>query len=295
MLIRTADIAGALSVEASLSSRNVFNPKIHLLKKHSGQQKVARNLWRLLKNSEIIKSHADCENVQDPYSFRCQPHVHGSSRDVFDSMKTVVENEINSVSDNPLILDDGSVHTSGHFHAEHISQALDCLSIALTEIGGIAERRIHFLMKGVGDRVPPFTAFRPGLESGTMMAHVTAAALASENKTLSHPASVDSLPTSAGQEDFVSMAPWAGRKALRIMNNVARIIAIEILVASTVTVNFHGKLKSGHGLRPVIRYLKNQIQYKKGDRILYKDMQHLFDIVNNGNLVKIVEKEINLD
>jgi histidine ammonia-lyase len=294
LLLQTADIAGALSVEASLSTRNVFNPVLHRLKRHSGQQNCASNLWRLLENSAIIKSHKDCDRVQDPYSFRCQPHVHGTSRDIYDTMRVIVENEINSVSDNPLIFEDGTVHNSGHFHAEPIAQALDCLSIALTEIGAISERRVHFMMKGVGDRVPPFTAYKPGLESGTMMAHVTAAALASENKTLAHPASIDSLPTSAGQEDFVSMAPWAGRKALRIMNNVGRILAIEILVAATVTINFHSAYSPGKGLKPVINFLKKQVQIKKSDQILFKNMEHFYNLVMNGNIVKIVQKVISM-
>ncbi|MFC1550468.1 histidine ammonia-lyase [Candidatus Neomarinimicrobiota bacterium] len=294
LLLQTADIAGALSVEASLSTRKVFNPKLHRLKNHRGQQNCASNLWRMLENSEIIKSHKDCDRVQDPYSFRCQPHVHGTSRDIYGSMKAIIVNEINSISDNPLIFEDGTVHNSGHFHAEPIAQALDCLSIAITEIGAISERRTHFMMKGVGDRVPPFTAYRPGLESGTMMAHVTAAALTSENKTLSHPASIDSLPTSAGQEDFVSMAPWAGRKALRIMNNVGRILAIEILVAATATINFHNNYSSGKGLRPVIKYLKNHVRFKKSDQILFKDMEIFYNLVVDGNILKIVEKVIPL-
>ena len=149
-----------------------------------------------LENSEIVKSHDNCDKIQDPYSIRCIPHVHGASRDIFDNVEKIINNELNSISDNPLVFPNGKIMNSGHFHAEHISQALDTLSIAMSEIGAIAERRINYFMKGIGDRIPMFGAINPGLESGFMLAQVTAASLASENKTLAHPASVDSISTS---------------------------------------------------------------------------------------------------
>ena len=224
-LLISADVIGAISVEASLSSRTVFKSSIHKLKKHPGQRHAARNVWNLLSKSKIVESHSNCDRVQDPYSMRCIPHIHGASRDTFSSAKRIVEQEINSVSDNPLILKDGTVFGSGHFHAESVAQAMDSLAIAVCEIGAISERRINYFMKGVEGKVPPFVVSKPGLESGSMIVHVTAAALASENKTLAHPASIDSISTSAGQEDIVSMAPWSGRKVLCIIENVTNILA----------------------------------------------------------------------
>jgi histidine ammonia-lyase len=294
-LLKTADIAGALSVEASLSSQRIFHPAIHRLKQHPGQQLVARNIYRLLDGSEIVASHEDCERVQDPYSIRCIPHVHGASRDGFTYVREIVDREINSVSDNPLILPDGQIATSGHFHGESLAQALDTLAVAMSEIGAVAERRIHFFMKGITDKIPPFLANHPGLESGFMLAQVTAASLASENKTLAHPASVDSIPTSGGHEDFVSMAPWAGRKVLRILNNVARILAIELLVAATATVVYHRGLRPGIGTAPLIALLKKHIDFTPGDHPPHEKIAHLVELINTGKIVQSVQKQVSLE
>ncbi len=294
-LLKHADIIGAMSVEASLSTRQVFAPEIHKLKAHPGQQTVAQNIWRFLEGSEIVASHEECDRVQDPYSLRCMPHVHGASRETFGQAKKMVEDEINSVSDNPLILPDNQVATSGHFHAEFIAQAMDILAIAVSEIGGISERRIHYFMKGIGDRLPPFLAHNPGLESGAMIAHVTAASLVSENKTLSHPASIDSIPTSGGQEDYVSMAPWAGRKALQITANVTQILAIELLVNTRAILLFYKGLKPSKGTRPVLTYLKRFIRYQMGDYPVAYDIRILRDIISQGNLATLLQKYVNLE
>jgi histidine ammonia-lyase len=289
-LIKTADIAGSLSVEASLSSQKVFHSAVHELKKHKGQRICAANIYKMLSGSEIIKSHENCDRVQDPYSFRCQPHVHGTSRDILKMVKGIVENEINSVSDNPLIFENGNVLNSGHFHAEPIAQSMDSLAIGMSEIGAISERRTHYIMKGIVERVPAFLADNPGLESGSMMAHITAASLASENKTLAHPASIDSIPTSGGQEDFVSMAPWAGRKLLRIMENVGKILAIETLVASRASIVYHKKYQPGKGTKPVLNYLKKQISFKKGDHPLQKDIEIIHGLIKKSSLINVVQK-----
>ncbi|NOZ75538.1 MAG: histidine ammonia-lyase [FCB group bacterium] len=294
-LINHADLIGALSVDASLSTRNVFDPKVHQLKKHPGQRQVARNIWNLLEGSEIVASHEDCNRVQDPYSLRCMPHVHGASREMFVNAKRIVEDELNSVSDNPLILPDNRVATSGHFHGEFIAQAMDLLSIAISEIGGIAERRIHYFMKGIGDKIPPFIANNPGLESGAMIAHVTAAALVSENKTLCHPASVDSIPTSGGQEDYVSMAPWAARKTLEITANVSRILAIELLVNTRSIILFHSGLKPGKGVRPILAYLKRFLRYTVGDYPVAYDIRILNDLISQGSLIAMIQKYVTLE
>lgn len=293
-LLVTADIVGALSVEASLSSRKVFKANIHKLKDHKGQQLVAKNIWDLLKNSEIVASHNNCDKVQDPYSMRCIPHIHGASRESFQYSKQIIEQEINSVSDNPLILSDGSVYNSGHFHAEYVAQAMDNLAIAMCEIGGISERRTNYFMKGIKPSIPPFVVSKPGIESGCMIVHVTAAALASENKTLAHPASIDSISTSAGQEDIVSMAPWAGRKALRIIENVTYILAAELLVAARSTIIFHKNLKTGVGTKSVLNLLKRHIKIQQGDHPYSKDLEVIAELIRSGKIVKSVLNNISL-
>ena len=293
-IIKSADIAGALSVEASLSSKEVFAARIHRLKKHGGQKTSALNVINLLKGSSIVESHMDCGTIQDPYSFRCIPHIHGASRELYNATVKIIENEANSVSDNPLIFPNGDAVSSGHFHAEAVAQALDALAISMSEIGAISERRIHHFMKGIGDGIPPFITLSPGGESGFMMAHVTAAALASENKLLAHPASVDSITTSGGQEDIVSMAPWAGRKCLRILKNVAQILAIECLVSGTVTAVFHTKKNPGIGSAKALTFLKKHATLKAKDRPLQKDMESVAKIILNGSLLKTVNSTVTL-
>jgi len=258
-LLDQADLIGAVSVEASLSSATIFKPEIHALKAHPGQRLSAKRIYAFLDGSEIVQSHTDCDRTQDPYSFRCIPHVHGASRDMIAFTEEMIIREANSVSDNPLIFENGDVISSGHFHGEAVAQALDALAIAVCEIGAISERRTHYFMKGIDDRIPAFVAVNPGLESGLMLAHVTATALASENKTLSHPASVDSLPSSGGQEDQVSMAPWAGQKAQMIVDNVRKILAIELLTSYRATSLFHKDLKPGIGTLPVLNLLSNHL------------------------------------
>jgi len=294
-LLKTADISGALSTEASLSTKTVFNPKVHKLKKHPGQLLVAKNIYNLLKGSEVVQSHKDCGQIQDPYSIRCIPHVHGASRDIFYNVEKIINNELNSISDNPLVFPNGEVLNSGHFHAEHVAQSLDTLSIAMSEIGAIAERRINYLMKGIGDRVPMFGAINPGLESGFMLAHVTAAALASENKTLAHPASIDSISTSAGQEDFVSMAPWAGRKSLRIISHVRSILSIEILVSGNINHRFHKKLSSSKGLIHIMNLLKRSKVLSIKDHPLSNDIEIIDRLIESGKITEIINKHIKLN
>tara|TARA_B100000749_G_scaffold280616_1_gene277584 strand:- start:1221 stop:2582 length:1362 start_codon:yes stop_codon:yes gene_type:complete len=295
ILLRTADAIGALSVEGSLSSGDVFRASIHQLKEHQGQRVTAKNVSNLLSGSEIVASHKKCGTVQDPYSFRCIPHIHGSCRDSVGHAGDVINNEINSVSDNPVIMDNGEVAYSGHFHAEPVAQALDIIAIAMAELGAISERRTYFFMKGVGDRIPPFLATKPGVESGYMMAQVTASALVSENKTLAHPASIDSLPTSGGQEDHVSMAPWAGLKLLQIQENVRQILAIELLVASAACTLFHDGLRPGKGTAPILEHIQRMVPFHKGDRVLSGEINTLSDLIGTGKVVSLVKEVIDLE
>ena len=289
-LLYSADIISALSVESSLSTRQVFNPSIHKLKKHRGQNISAKNIYNLLIGSDIVNSHKDCDKVQDPYCMRCIPHIHGTSWEVFLNTEKTINNEINSISDNPMIFPNGSIHNSGHFHAEPVAQSLDSLSIAISEIGAISERRIHYIMKGADGNLPMFGAVNSGLESGYMIAHVTAASLASENKTLAHPSSIDSITTSGGQEDIVSMAPWAGRSCLKIIENVRRILAIELLVSGNVNHRFHQKLSSSKSLRALILLLKQVRVLSMKDRVFSKDIEKVEDLLKKNKVFSTVNK-----
>ena len=295
LLLKTADIAGALSVENSFASRKVFQKKIHALKNHPGQQSVARNVYKLLNGSKIVKSHSNCGIVQDPYSFRCIPHIHGASKDGFTRAANMIDNEINSVSDNPIVLENGDIVNSGHFHGEHLAQAMDFLAISFCELGAVSERRTHYFMKGVEGKFHLFVTKSPGVESGYMMAHVTASALVSENKTLAHPASVDSLPTSGGQEDLVSMAPWAGQKLLQIQHNLQHILAVELLVAGAANQIASPNLTPGKGTLPILNILKSLCKYQNGDRTLSGEIGLIAKKIKCGEFVHAVTKNIILE
>ncbi len=294
-LLKVADIAGAISVENSFSSRKVFQKKIHTLKLHLGQRSSANNVYRLLHNSGVVKSHTNCGKVQDPYSFRCIPHIHGACRDIFANSAKIINNEINSISDNPLIFDHNTIVSSGHFHAEHVALALDSLAISFSELGAISERRIHYFMKGIKDKIPPFVTKTPGLESGYMIAHVTATALASENKTLSHPASIDSMPTSGGQEDIVSMAPWAGYKLMGIQKNIDKILSIELIVAGAAYYICSSDLDAGHGTKPILKALNKYCSFQSGDRSLYNEINSVTKFVRSGTILDIISEVLTLE
>lgn len=294
-LLRTADVISAISVEATLSSKNVFNPILHRLKKHRGQVQSAKNVWTILSDSDLVKSHEGCDRVQDPYSFRCIPHVHGACRETFEACRRIIENEVNSVSDNPLVISESKgILNSGHFHAEPVGQAADMMAISAVELGGISERRVYRMMKGNDIEAPPFLAGSPGVESGYMMAQITAAALASENKTLSFPASVDSITTENGQEDFVSMAPIAGRKLLRIIENLENILAIELLVA-THLLDIRRPLKPAPVTKAVRDLVRRQIPFNRRDRVLSPEIAKAVDLIRKERLTSAVRSRLKLN
>ena len=295
LLLKTADIAGALSVENSFASRKVFQKKIHALKNHPGQQSAASNVYKLLNGSKIVKSHSNCGIVQDPYSFRCFPHIHGASRDGLTRAANMIDNEINSVSDNPIVLENGDIVNYGHFQGEHLAQAMDFLAISFCELGAVSERRTHFFMKGVEGKFDLFVTRSPGVESGYMIAHVTASALVSENKTLAHPASVDSLPTSGGLEDLVSMAPWAGQKLLQIQHNLRHILAVELLVAGAANQIASPNLTPGKGPLPILNILKSLCKYQNGDRTLSGEIELIAKKIKCGEFVHAVTNNIILE
>jgi histidine ammonia-lyase len=246
-LSKLADISGALSHEALKGSDNAFKDELQKVRPHKGQINTAVNLRKLLKNSEIRKSHVDCAKVQDAYSLRCMPQVHGAIKDTIEYVNSIIEIEINSATDNPLIFPETNEHIEGgNFHGEPVALAMDFLKIALSELGNISERRTARLVDGNLSGLPRFLTSKGGLNSGLMIAQYTAAALVSENKILSHPASVDSIPTSANQEDHNSLGSIASRKCFEVLNNTEKIIAIEFLSASQ-GIDFLKPLKCGNG------------------------------------------------
>lgn len=271
--------AGALSVDAALGSDTPFDPRIHSLRGHDGQIDVAAGLRDLLADSEIRQSHLDCDRVQDPYSLRCQPQVMGAALDVMRSTARCLVTEANAVSDNPLVFpDSGEVLSGGNFHAEPVAFAADMLAMAMAEIGALSERRTALLVDATMSTLPAFLVAEPGLNSGFMIAHVTAAALASENKMLSHPASVDSLPTSANQEDHVSMAAHGARRLSDIAQNVGHIVAIELMAAAQ-GIDLRRPLKTSPKLTRAMEAVRARAAFLEDDRLLAPDIEALADLV----------------
>lgn len=283
-LLRSAILAGALSLEGLAGSYTPFDARLHTARRQIGQQNVAKAFRTLLSESAIWQSHRNCGRVQDPYSLRCMPQVLGASADALSHAAVILEREANAVTDNPLVFGD-EVLSGGNFHAEPVAMVADYLALAITEVGNLAERRIDLLMRRVNPNLSSFIATQPGLESGFMLAHVTAAALASENKTLAHPASIDTIPTSAGQEDHVSMAPWAGLKMLRICDNVAAIIAIECL-AATAALDQVSPLTTTEELAPVYRKIRDTIGPHCGDHRSDRDIAKVQSLILQGDLVR---------
>jgi histidine ammonia-lyase len=293
-VLKCADIAAAMTLEALFGIDKAFDERIHKLRPHLGQIKSAENIRKLIKNSEIL-SHTHHEKVQDAYSLRCIPQVHGASRDAINYVRKILETEINSATDNPLIFTNPPRALSGgNFHGQPIAIAMDLLGIALAEIADISERRIaRILDPHLNEGLPAFliTKDKGGLNNGYMMAQYTAAALVSENKVLAHPASVDSIPTSANQEDHVSMGTIAARKAREILKNVENVIAIELLCAAQ-GMDFRLPLKGGQGTRIAHKYIRKYIPHLDKDRILYPEINKVYELIHSGELVKEVENKI---
>jgi len=291
-LAKTADAVASLTVEAKLGSRKPFDARLHQLRPHPGQIAAASNLWRLTDGGEIGDSHADCEKVQDAYSLRCAPQVHGAARDTIEHAATVVDREINSVTDNPTLFPaTGEVISGGNFHGQPIAMVLDFLALGAAELASISERRIEQLVNSKLSQLPAFLVDESGVNSGFMMAQVTAAALVSENKILCHPASIDSIPTSANQEDHVSMGPIAARKAMRIIEHAEQVLAIEALCAAQA-VEFHSPLQPAPGARAVLEAVRERVSRMGQDRILHPDLAAAASLVRDGVLIDAAEAAI---
>jgi histidine ammonia-lyase len=281
-LLDSAIVTGALTLEALAGSYTPFDARIHAARGLSGQVTIAARFRSLLTESEIHRSHENCDRVQDPYAVRCMPQVFGAVHDTIAHARGVLERECNGVSDNPLIFGE-DILSGGNFHAAPLGFISDFLAIALTDLASMSERRTDLLDRRVNPALNMFLTSEPGVESGFMIAHVTAAALASENKTLAHPASVDSIPTSAGQEDHVSMAPWAGWKLLRICENSAQILAIELLAASHA-IDCIRPLRSTPELEAVHGAVRARVPFDPKDHRLDRHIEALREFVSSGEL-----------
>lgn len=288
-ILAAALTAGALSADAIKGSDMPFDERIQLARGHAGQIDVAKVLRQLMKGSEIRASHIDCDRVQDPYSIRCQPQVAGACLDVLRHVCTVLEIEANAVTDNPLVFADSkAVLVGGNFHAEPVALAADYLALAIAEIGSLSERRIALLIDSHLSGLPAFLVKESGLNSGFMMAQVTAAALASENKSLAHPACVDNIPTSANQEDHVSMATFAAMRLQTMLDNVAHIVAIELLAAAQ-GVEFHHPQNSSEVLESVLSDIREVSPAYVEDRSMSDEFAELAAIINRGSFYSLAE------
>ena len=292
-LARTADLACALSLEALQGSQTSFHPAIHEARPLRGQLDSAANVHRLLEGSSIIESHRWCDKVQDAYSLRCAPQVHGASRDLLDNVETTVAIELNAATDNPLVLvDEGMVVSNGNFHGQPLAFGLDTLAMAVAELASISERRIERLVNpSLSEGLPPFLTREGGLNSGFMIPQYVAAALVSENKSLCHPASVDSIPTSAGQEDHVSMGNAAGLKALRVLANAELALAIELL-AGAQAIEFLAPLEPAPGVRATHDAVRELSERVREDRSLSEDIERVAGAIRDGSILAAAEAEI---
>ncbi len=292
-LAATADLACALSLEALRGSRSSFARAVHESRPLKGQLESAANIWRLLEGSAIIESHRWCDKVQDAYALRCAPQVHGACRDLLDYVEATVTVELNAATDNPLVLvEEGEIVSAGNFHGQPLAFALDVLAMAAAELASISERRTERMVNpSLSDGLPPFLVEEGGLNSGFMIPQYVAAALVSENKVFAHPASVDSIPTSAGQEDHVSMGNTAGLKALRVLDNAERTLAIELL-AGAQAIEFLAPLRPGAGVGAVHDFIRSFSPRLTEDRSLTDDIEQAAIAVRSREVVAAAEREI---
>ena len=283
-LQKMADLIGAMSLEALQGSIKPFDERIHQIRPHNGQQVVASNVRKLLEESEILESHRNCGKVQDPYSLRCIPQVHGASRDALRHCIEVVETEINSVTDNPLVFENGDIISGGNFHGQPLALVLDYAAIALAEFASISERRTYLLLSG-HDGLPQLLMEETGINSGFMIPQYTAAALVSENKVLCHPASVDTIPTSLGQEDHVSMGSIGALKLLNVSKNVEQVLAVELFTAAQA-LDFRKPLKPGNGVERAHQLIREKFPHAEEDHYFRDEINLAVDFLNEGSILK---------
>jgi histidine ammonia-lyase len=275
-----------------MGSRTEFDPKIHEVRPHPGQAAAADNMARITRHSEIITSHKDCARIQDAYTLRCSPQVHGAARDAIGYCRRVIETEMNSSTNNPLVFADTEEFLlGGNFHGQPVALAMDFLGMAISELADISERRIERLVNPKLSGLPAFLVDDGGLNSGLMLAQYTAAALVSENKVLCHPASVDSIPTSANKEDHVSMGTISARKCREITGNTENVIAIELLSAAQA-MDLFTNMKPGEGTLAAYRAIRQTVSHLDKDRIISNDIAAVKELMRNGKILKAVEKKV---
>ena len=283
-----ADLISTISLESYLASPQPFTEKLIELRPHKGSMEVAKTIRGYLQNSQLVESHKECGRVQDPYSMRCIPQVHGASRDALYHLIEILNCEMNSVTDNPIIFNESEAYSGGNFHGQPIALPLDYVGLAASEIGNISDRRVFLLLEGKWG-LPSYLIKEVGLNSGFMMTQYTSAALASENKSLCYPASADSIPTGGGQEDHVSMGPISARKTLKIIKNLEKILAIELLCAAQAF-DFRRPLKSGRIIEECHKYIREKIPHINEDTILSKYITISVEIIKSNELLNIVHK-----
>jgi histidine ammonia-lyase len=292
ILVKTSEITASMSLEALKGTARAYDEKVSRVRPHRGQITCADNLRRLTAESEIMESHRYDKKVQDAYSLRCIPQIIGATRDALSFVKEKVEIEINSATDNPLLFpDEDEVISCGNFHGQIIAISLDFLGIALSEIASVSERRIERLVNPYLSELPAFLTEKEGLDSGFMVAQYTAAALVSENKVFAHPASVDSIPTSANKEDHVSMGMTAALKARKIFENASYVVAIELL-CSAQGLDFRKPLRAGAGAEAAYKLVRYRISHLKDDRILHHDINKAREMVLKGEVLSAVEDAV---
>ncbi len=289
-----ADIISAVTIEALKGSIKPFDSKLHALRPYSGNMYVAKRIYSLLENSEIVRSHINCNKVQDPYSLRCIPQVHGAARNAFLHFKEILTTELNSVTDNPVIIDKDTVISGGNFHGEPIAMPADYAALAASETGSISDRRAYLLLAGDSEELPKMLMENVGINSGFMISQYVSAALASENKSLSFPASADSIPTSLGQEDHVSMGSIAMRKFNAVLDNLEHILSIEMMLASQ-GLEFRRPLKSTKVVEACHAHIRKKIDFTKEDRIFSFDIEKSRQIIKSRALLDIVDDTLNIE
>ncbi len=291
-LSKAADAIASLTIEALFGSAKPFDDRLAELKGHAGHRRTSSNVRKCLADSKVLESHKDCGRVQDAYSLRCVPQIHGAFKAALEHVNGVLAGEINSVTDNPIVFPKTrEVVSAGQFHGQPLSMPLDYLGLALATLANVSERRVEQLVNPDLSNLPAFLTPEPGLNSGMMIVQVAAAALASQNKVLAHPASVDTIPTSANQEDHVSMGVTAARKALDIADNVEGVLALEWLAAAQAR-EFHKELREGRGARAAYECLRTRVKPLKGDRYLHADIESARELLRSGALVAAVERAV---
>jgi len=292
-LLKVADVAGIMSLEGLKGTDRHFDERIHMARPHTGQLAVAENMRMLTVDSAIVASHRDCPKVQDAYTLRCMPQVHGATRDAIDYVSKIVTTELNAATDNPLVFTKECESISGgNFHGQPVAIAMDFLCIAIAELANISERRIERLLNHNISNLPPFLTDKGGLNSGLMIAQYTAASLVSENKILAHPASVDSIPVSASQEDHVSMGTTAARKAVQVVENVTHVLATEVLCAAQALDYYVPEILPGKGILSGHAAVRELVPHLDHDRLLIQDVRTVKALVVSGRLVEAVEGAI---